>query len=143
MKITTYPINAKVRGQLVKDGWISRPPMTFIDDSVSLEDFLTEAVRAAEKDPNFNVSEAIHTTFSKCRRYYLTDNFRRLFGLERQSDNAFEMDITELFETTLVCQIERRDTDVNHLIDTLAQEMEQREDYKAAIMQLNVWGYGE
>ena len=141
MKITVYPINAKLRMQLVKDGWISRPPMTFINDTVSLTDFLTEAVKTAEKDPNFNVRSLIHTVFGGCKRYYLTDNFRRLFGLQREADNAFEMDITELFETTLVSQIERCDADVNHLITTLTDAIEKTEEYQAATLQLNVWGY--
>lgn len=143
MKITTYPINAMVRRQLVNDGWISRPPLTFTYDNIGLEDHLKSNVEALRNDPTYNVRGAIHTTFGKCRRYYLVDNFRRLFGLERQTDNAFEMDITDIFVDTLEAQIRAHDATVNHLIDALVNKIEQREDYKAAILQLNVWGYGE
>ena len=141
MKITTYPISAKMRWQLVKDGWISRHPMTFIDDKVILADFLAQSVKALKKDPHFNVRALIHTTFSKCRRYYLTDTHRRLFGQERKIDNPYEMDITELFVSTLEAQIKAYDTDVNHLDKTLLTKIEATEEYKAALLQLNVWGY--
>lgn len=141
MKITTYPINAKMRRQLVKDGWISRPPMSFIYDRIILNDCLNEMVEALREDPNFDVSQALHTTFSRCRRYYLTDNFRRLFGLQRQSDNAFEMDITNLFLSTLEAQIRNLDTDIDHLVKELTAKIEKRGDYAAAQIKMGIWGY--
>lgn len=141
MKITVYTINAKLRRQLLKDGWISRPPMTFIYDNIGLVDFLQANVEALQNDPTYNVRGAIQTAFGKCRRYYLVDNFRRLFGLQREADNAFEMDITDIFVDTLEAQIRAHDTTENHLIDALVNKVEETEEYKAAALQLNVWGY--
>lgn len=141
MKVTTYLIDNRHRRQLVRDGWMSRPPMTYTYDSISLGDFLTEMVKAHQQDPNFNVRGALHTVFGKCERYFLTDNKKRLFGIERKLDNAFETDITDMFVSTIENQVKRHDTDVDHLAKALTEGIEKTEAHEAAILRLNVWGY--
>ncbi len=143
MKITTYIIPHKERMQLIKAGKISRPKCVEhvkIYAKVYMGEFLTELVKRVKKEPDFDLRGALHAVFDGFPRYYLVDNKKRLFGLERECDNAFELDITEIFAKTVEDQVRKYDADSTRFAEALTKAIEDTTEYKTAQHQLEEWG---
>ncbi len=141
MKITTYFASPLQRTKLRRSGRVGFSPMTFLLDKVRVEDVLKHGVSSLQDNHLFDLREYLKATFSKCQRYYMTDDMKIVYGSDRTEDNTFEHDITDLFLAILELQIRRGKEDPDHFRFLLKQRIVDLPEYKAVQDQLRKMRY--
>ncbi len=139
LRIVADLLDADYRTKLTDEGLIDHTNYSPSYDDFVVADILADFIKKLDQEPNLDVKEALRTYFSKEPNYYLDEGWKGGWACGYR-DNAYELDITEIFLSAMEEAVRARDSDPEHFADLyFGPRFSRTKEYEELSKQIDVW----